>query len=124
MITSVLFSCVQILSVHDGDTFTVNFPQMPFIFSHMSIRIAGIDAPELNSRRLCERNDAQLARTALITFLHGKCVTLMEINKDKFFRLLAKVSVDGVDAGDYLISQGLAVFYDGGKKSQWNCITK
>ncbi len=38
-------------------------------------------------------------------------------SRDKYFRIDARVLADGQDLADLLISQGLAVPYDGGTKT-------
>jgi endonuclease YncB( thermonuclease family) len=43
----------------------------------------------------------------------GKKIVLKNVWRDKYFRLLATVEVDGKSVGDELIKAGLAVKYDG-----------
>ncbi|MBT9528863.1 MAG: thermonuclease family protein, partial [Pseudomonas sp.] len=42
-----------------------------------------------------------------------------QIRRDKYFRLLAEVWIDGHSLGDLLLKAGLAKVYTGGTKSPW-----
>ena len=95
--------------VHDGDTFRTCAGER--------IRIANIDAPEMPGSPKCtdrRRNgwcDYELAtqsRDALAAFLSSGPATIHRTAKDRYGRTLATVTVNGIDAGEYLISQGLA----------------
>ena len=46
----------------------------------------------------------------------GEKVILYDLGRDKYFRLLASVKVGDIDIAKYMIEQGLAKEYDGGKK--------
>lgn len=48
----------------------------------------------------------------------GKVIELKNLRRDKYFRILAKVIVDGKDLGKELIEQKLAKPYEGGTK-EW-----
>ncbi len=106
-----------IASVHDGDTIRTCEGER--------IRLVGIDAPELKGSARCtaasqrrlasSRNpawcDYQLglrSRDALSAFLGTGKATIARRGQDKYGRTLATLSVNGYDAGHYLISQGLA----------------
>ena len=96
-------------SVHDGDTIRCGGER---------VRIANIDAPELSDspkcqdRRVsyawCDYRAGEASRVALIRLLSRGRVMIERLGTDRYGRTLATVSVNGVDAGDYLISQGLA----------------
>lgn len=114
-------TAVSVISIYDGDTFTVNIGDcLPVVCARMPVRIAGIDAPEIRGK--CEREKA-LARQAkqfLINQLRsGKAIELLRIDRDKYFRLNAEVFVGGVNVGALLIGEGLARHYDGGKRAGW-----
>ena len=51
---------------------------------------------------------------------NGKIIKLKNMQRGKYFRIVADVVVDGNDLGELLIREGLAKKYDGGKKSSWN----
>lgn len=97
-----------LLTVHDGDTIRCGSER---------IRIANIDAPELpdspkctdpRRRGWCDYAQGYRSRDALRTFLEAGPVTVNRDGADKYGRTLATVSVQGRDAGEYLIAQGLA----------------
>ena len=48
-------------------------------------------------------------------------ITLKNIERGKYFRIAANILVDGEDLGDILVEAGVAVKYDGGKKSHKWC---
>jgi endonuclease YncB( thermonuclease family) len=114
---------VVYLHNYDGDTVTVDLPGLhPLIGKDISIRINGIDTPEIKGH--CER-EARLAREAraiVAGMLSGaKRIVLVDVGRDKYFRIDATVMVDGVDVGAELIRRGLAVPYDGGTKTHSWC---
>lgn len=94
--------------VHDGDSLRCDGER---------IRIANIDAPELpdspkctDRRRQgwCDHDMAVQSRDALIAFLTRGRVMIARIGVDRYGRTLASVSVNGRDAGAYLVGLGLA----------------
>jgi len=44
---------------------------------------------------------------------------LHNLGRDKYFRVLADVMIDGKNLTDLLIKKGLGKPYDGGTKSSW-----
>ena len=51
--------------------------------------------------------------------LNSKNITLYNLGRDKYFRLLASVKVGNIDVAEYMIKKGLAKSYDGGVKTDW-----
>lgn len=115
ILAAALAACIA--SVHDGDTVR--------LCSGERVRIENIDAPELagssrcspQSRRrlLGSRNppwcDYQLgtrSRDALAAFLARGPVMIARTGTDPYGRTLARLIVDGKDAGTYLVQMGLA----------------
>ena len=91
--------------VIDGDTIEV---------AGHRIRLHGIDAPE--SKQLCRRDGQRWrcgedATSALKAFLGGRPVSCEELDRDRYRRIVAKCAVDGVDIGEWMVSQGWAVAY-------------
>ena len=111
----------QVISVYDGDTFTVDIDEFPPIIGEkVSVRIAGIDTPEIRSKSPEVKEKALLARFYTeIALGKAKEIVLKNIRRDKYFRILAKVIVDGKDLAQDLIKNGLAIKYNGGKKPSW-----
>jgi endonuclease YncB( thermonuclease family) len=120
-----MFACVTLLSTYDGDTFKVKLDdKLPAIFKTMSVRVRGINAPEITSKEPCEKAIAIAAKKVLETTLsNAKCINLLDVKPDKYFRLLATVQADGVDVRYLMISKHMAVKYDGGKRTSSTCKT-
>ena len=51
--------------------------------------------------------------------LNSKNITLYNLGRDKYFRLLASVKVGNINVAEYLIKKGLAKSYNGGVKTDW-----
>ncbi|MFM2281986.1 MAG: hypothetical protein RLZZ444_4217 [Pseudomonadota bacterium] len=116
----------ELVSVVDGDTLLVTARPWPQHRIAVLVRIRGIDTPELKSKCNGERRLAEQARKRLTEFLaekEGRTLALSQISGDKYFgRVVADVSrSDGSDAASMLLGAGLAVTYQGGKKSRSVC---
>ena len=111
----------DIASVYDGDTFKVNIDDWPSIIGeNTSIRIKGVDTPELRAQCSAEKTLAQQAKQFTQHSLEqAKTIELKNIERGKYFRLLADVYVDGENLADLLISNGHGYIYDGGKRRSW-----
>lgn len=116
--TPTLFRCVKFLYNHDGDTLTVSIPDVhPLFGQKVSVRIFGVDTPELYSRDACEHEAALVAQKFVrAMLLRGKKLELHKVQRDKYFRILADVRVDDVSVSQELITRGLAYPYFGGTK--------
>lgn len=112
---------VNVVSVYDGDTFKVNVDGWPDVVGrNISVRVAGIDTPEMRGKCEYEKQLAREAKQFAADRLMGaEMVRLVNIKRGKYFRLVAVVYVDGVSLGEALIKQGLAVRYDGGTRVGW-----
>ncbi len=119
------FRAVYIDRVYDGDTFKVTLANEEEVFGkNLSIRIRGIDSPEIKSKRSCEVDAAGKSKQSLERFLAGKRVDLNRCQRDKYFRVVCDVSIFGKreeDAAAYQLARGYAVPYDGRTKSPWVC---
>ncbi len=111
----------EVLSVYDGDTITVLANPWPDSYYKVKVRIRGIDAPEIKGKCEAEKKKAIEAREFLwIMVKHIEEVTLTNIEHDKYGgRFDADVNINGVDAAQALISQGLARPYTGGERKGW-----
>ena len=106
-----------VTSVYDGDTitiagYTVGDPQL----YRFSVRLIGIDCPEIRGKTSSEKRVAGLAKVEVEQLCLGRHVRLSEHSQEKYGRLLAKVQVAGIDVSEHLISRKLAVPYDGKTK--------
>jgi endonuclease YncB( thermonuclease family) len=93
----------RVVGVNDGDTITALVGQ-----KSQKIRIEGIDAPELG------QSFGRNAKARLSDLVFGRDVQLELRGTDRYQRLLARVTVDGVDVGRQLVVEGLAWQYEGG----------
>lgn len=117
--TDTTFNCVKFLHNYDGDTFNVDIPGIhPFFGNSIPIRVIGIDTAEMSSKNDCARKKALAARKRTQDLLNGATkITLSNIKKDKYFRVLAKVTIDDkIDLGQLLLDEKLAYPYDGSAK--------
>lgn len=119
----------KIVEVRDGDTFIIDIPNIPAVFgSEIAVRIRGIDTPELKDEREEIREISIQAKEELEKLLLNSNaesgqkpnITLYNLGRDKYFRLLASVKVDNIDIAEYMINKGLAKKYRGGAKDGWN----
>jgi micrococcal nuclease len=111
----------DLIEVIDGDTITVRAHVWLGTSVETSVRLAGIDAPELHGACLAERKKAAAARDRLIALLQGRGLRLLDIAYDKYGgRVVARVETDrGTDASAALLAAGLARTYGGGTKAGW-----
>ena len=116
------FEDVEYLKNYDGDTFTVNIKDLPDVFGkEISVRIRGVDTPELNAERKCEKLAADKARKFLMRTIATSKIRLLGCERDKYFRLLCTVKAGDVDVGDRILKGRWGMPYDGGTKHDWYC---
>lgn len=117
-----------VTDVHDGDTLTVDidlrvytsrtdqdlgfhmYVQRHHLHRHESVRLFGLNAPELSTA------DGKRAREALLVLVPvGTKVTLTTwLNKaDKYGRLLANIRRGKIDVNQWLIDNDVAAPWDG-----------
>ena len=108
---------------YDGDTITFNLPGLhPIIGENISIRVNGIDTPEIKGRCEKEKYDAKQAKDMVADIIKdAEQITLKNMERGKYFRIAADVIVDGENLGNMLVEAGMAVKYDGGKKTHKWC---
>lgn len=102
-------------SVIDGDTLEIHGTR---------IRLWGIDAPE--SSQLCRGEDSSQYRCGaqaandLDTFIARRPVNCVPFSLDPYGRTVAICSVSGVDLGDWLVRNGLALDWPQYSKGRYN----
>ena len=113
----------KIIKVYDGDTCTCLFMhdnQVPMI---LSMRIKGIDAPELRTKNDMEKEAAILVRDHVSDIIYNKIVPIKLEKWDKFGgRVLGDVYIDNdgeVTLSNYLLGEGIVKVYEGKKKEEW-----
>lgn len=107
-----------VIKVHDGDTFTLA-AKLPYDNSPLyrfSVRLKGINCPELNSKNENEKICADIAQAELSSYILGKKVVLKNINNEKYGRILADVYMDDYYLNNHMIEQRLAIPYNGKTK--------
>jgi len=90
------------------------FDQSPYY--RFSVRLKGIDCPEMRTKNAQEKECAILTRNFLKDLLMDKMVMLKEVELEKYGRILADVYLDEVNLSDLLCEKNMAVKYDGGTK--------
>lgn len=112
------FRCVKYVRNYDGDTVTVAIPDThPLFGKNIPVRIVGIDTPEKNGKVPCEKQRARDAQRLVANIMkNAKTIELRNVDRDKYFRVLAEVWVDGKSVGDVLVKNKLALPYNGGRK--------
>lgn len=110
-----------VTTIYDGDTFTVTIDDWPaLIGKSISVRINGIDTPEMRGKCQREIELAREAKKATVAMIReAKTIELRNLRRDKYFRILADAYADDKSIGEMLIKSGLAVHYSGGKKIDW-----
>lgn len=114
------FRCVKVEHNYDGDTITVSIPSVhPLIGQNILVRINGVDTPEIKTSNVCEKSAGRVAQKLVENVLkNAKQVDLENVQRDKYFRILADVKVDGQYLKDLLIKNKLAYEYHGGTKEK------
>lgn len=114
-------SGVEYVECYDGDTCTVNIKGLPNVFGHhLSVRLLGVDAPEIKGQCDQEKYLAMLARSVLNAKLRkARSITLQDVRPDKYFRLDAVIVADGVNINREMLDSGLARPYDGKARQGW-----
>jgi len=112
----------QLIRVYDGDTFYVDIDGLhPVIGQNVPIRLRGVDTPEVGHRSKCgeEKILGNKARVFVEDRLTGAKIILLNIDRGKYFRIIADVTYDGIDLATELLKAGHGRKYDGGKRSGW-----
>ena len=121
---------------YDGDTVTVNLVDLQDIdmdetyavlWKKIGIRVAGIDTPEIRTRCAAEKVLGKEAKVFVKNVLKdAEYISLRNIKRGKYFRIVADIIInpgtpDETNLKDILLDSGLAVAYDGGKKTKNWC---
>jgi endonuclease YncB( thermonuclease family) len=113
----------HVTEVIDGDTVKVQAQVWIGQSIQTSVRLAGIDAPEIGSHAHCvsERDKADAAKAYLASLVGDRQVTLRDIKDDKYGgRVDARIFLaDGRDVSELMLKKQLALPYDGGHKTPW-----
>jgi len=122
LINAASFDYVKYIDNYDGDTIFFDIPKLPPIFGkRMSVRLTGIDAPEIKAKKECEKELAIKVKDKVkILLINAKKISLKNCFKDKYFRLNCKIIFDNTNLADYLLEHKMAIHYDGKTKKDHN----
>ena len=90
----------RVVRVHDGDTLTVLVDQR-----QIRVRLVDIDAPELGQAF------GRRSRDSLAGMCTGVVVTIAEAGRDRYGRMLDRVTCRGADANAEQVRRGMAWVY-------------
>ena len=110
----------QVIKVYDGDTITIA-AYMPYAdgaspLFRFSVRLNGIDTPEIKGKTDDEKIAAKQVKDALSNLILNKRVSIKNIQTEKYGRILADVYIGELHINQWLITEKYAVKYDGGTK--------
>ncbi len=110
----------RVVSVYDGDTVKVEAAMWPGMTWNGSVRVRGVDTPELRGKCEAEKVKAKVARD-FVRVRIGKRVVLTDVQKGKYAgRVVAGIRLaDGSDLTALLIRQGHGRPYGGGRRRGW-----
>lgn len=113
----------EVVRVYDGDTFTADARPWPGVTIRVSVRLKGVDTPEIRGRCQMEKQLAIDARERLKGLFSdaGNLVFLEHMERGKYSgRMIARVTVpSGHDVSETMIRLGYGRAYDGGKRQGW-----
>jgi endonuclease YncB( thermonuclease family) len=98
---------VEVVSIYDGDTFFCDVPEWPDIIGkRIGVRLADIDAPEMKG---IEKEQGRISKQFLVEKLRSAMtVELKNIERDKYFRIVADVYVDGKNINQMMLNAEMA----------------
>lgn len=97
----------KVIRVIDGDTVDVEVDLGFHIKTTMKIRLAGINAPEINTV------EGKKTKSELLSLIEDQTVTLLTIRdkQEKYGRYLGVIIKDKTNINDWLVEQKMAVRY-------------
>ena len=120
-----------VIKVYDGDTITIA-TKLPYDESPLyrfSVRLNGIDCPEIKGKNALEKQVAHYAKMYVSDKVLHKTIYLDNVKTEKYGRVLADVYINPIlqaarqeqrqneSLSQMLLRNGLAVEYDGGTKN-------
>ena len=111
---------------YDGDTIYIHMTALPAPISKMSVRVRGLDTPEIKGRCPEEKRRAAQARDEVRRWLanarnNGEAVLFCAPEWGRYGgRVVATVNVKGRSLADHMINNNLGRVYDGRtKRAGW-----
>ncbi|MBC8427527.1 MAG: thermonuclease family protein [Proteobacteria bacterium] len=119
-------SQIKYIRTIDGDSIVFNIPGVhPILGEKISIRVKGVDTPEIRSKCKEEKILAVKAKDYVhVAMERAIYITLDNIERGKYFRIIADVMITDryntkLNIAPLLIKSNYAVPYSGGKKIDW-----
>ena len=111
----------RLVEITDGDSFKALARVWPGMEISVTVRLRGVDAPELRGKCAREKALARHARRRLAELLGSGEMVLVNVSGGKYYgRVLADVRLsDGRDISAVMLTSGLAVSYGGGRRRGW-----
>ena len=110
----------KVVKVYDGDTITLASRILNGTeIYRFSVRLNGIDSPEIKGKTEEEKQSAIKSREALKKLIFNKCVKLYSVKTEKYGRILADVYLDDLHVNKWMLDNQLAEPYDGGTKKKF-----
>ena len=108
----------RVIKCYDADTITIasKLPYKESPLYRLSVRLTGIDAPEIKGKSEEEKEIAKQARDFVSNLILNKYVRLENVESEKYGRILADVYIGDVHLNELLIKERYAVKYGGGTK--------
>ena len=106
----------KVVSVYDGDTCDVEIDLGFKIILKERLRLLGVDTPEIRTRDKEDKKRGLMVRDKLRDKILKKTVLLKTSKEGKFGRYLADIWVGDLHINKWLIDQGYAKEYWGGKR--------
>ncbi|MFC3722024.1 thermonuclease family protein [Neoaquamicrobium sediminum] len=107
-------SCAPVaLRIWDGDTFRIGFGS-----GSERVRLADIDAPEIEGKCAYERELARRSQLRLAELLSGRPIVIVRQGQDRHGRTLAILSIASGNVGGILVREGLARNWHG-RREPW-----
>jgi micrococcal nuclease len=108
----------RVIKCYDADTITIasKLPYKESPLYRLSVRLTGIDAPEIKGKSEEEKELAKQARDFVSNLILNKYVRLENVESEKYGRILADVYIGDVHLNELLIRERYAVKYGGGTK--------
>lgn len=105
---------------YDGDTFAVIVPGLPDELARVSVRVRGVDTPEIKGACEAEKEAAIRAREFTSTWLASHDWQICELKWGKYGgRVVADVVQESRNLAQDLIVRGLGREYNGGARKGW-----
>lgn len=114
----------EVVSVYDGDTFTLNIDLgYDLIIHQVSVRLDSVDTPEKGGRgvRILEKKAGKMVSNYVKDLMLGEFVQFKTVSgkEDKYGRYPGKILIHGFWLHKHLIEKQYARPYTGGNKSRW-----